>query len=208
MPVTLNAIQKPRTPGELMAYVEQIWEEARVNKNERDTGNLRTGLYKQFFDEIVPLAKFAIHAYQVDDTITPFIGSQGFDAEVRDTKGKLIERVEIASPIDGKAVAELGQRLASQGRIGFRIVDPVVELKKEFSAIFPTILGSAHKKSRKDYTDCSLVFNIALTPAITQFEGRQEELISCIKAQLASINFKAKRVFVLLPSGDVDQVNT
>lgn len=207
MQIEIDHIQKPRTPGELMAYVEQIRNVAQANKDERNAGNLKDGYYKQFFNEIVPLSKFAIHAYRVDDIITPVMGSQGFDAEVRNSKGKLVERVEIANCIDGEAVAAIGRRLVAHGRIDFQIVDPSAELEKEVHSLLPIIKRTAKQKSKKDYFDCTLVFNIAMTPVVVALEVFQEVLTNLIKAQLSKINFQARRVFVLLPSGAIARVD-
>ena len=203
MPLSRDEIQLPRSPRELTAFVEQVRATAASNEEERKAGHLRIGYYKEFFDEVVPLAKFAANAYPGDHTVTPIMGSQGYDAEVRDTSGTLVDRVEIANPIDGRVVAQAGRELAALGIGGLRITDPGEEVEE----LIPIIARTAAKKAAKDYSDCTLVFNLAACPPFSGFEERHEAQIARIRVALAEAGFKAKRVFVLLPSGAVERID-
>jgi hypothetical protein len=203
MPLSRDQIQKPRSPGELTAFVEQVLATVNANKEERKAGQLRVGYFKEFFDEIVPLAKFAAATYPKNYSITPIMGSQGYDAEVRDITGTLVERVEIANPIDGQAVARTGRELAELGRGGFRVGNPNADLEE----LLPFVASTAKNKAAKDYSDCTVVFNITAAPPFLGSEAHHEVLIGRIKGKLTEVGFKAKRVFVILPSGVVCRVD-
>jgi hypothetical protein len=203
MTLSSEEIQQPRSPSELVAFVEAVRVRATEDTETRTAGHLRIGNYKQFFDEIVPLARFAQHAYPADHTIKPILGNQGYDAEVRDARGKLVDRIEIANPIDGKSIAETGLELVQHGIGGFRLGDPGDEVED----LIPIIARTAAKKAIKDYSDATVVFNVSGFPPFQGFEARHEEQIARIRQTLADAGFKAKRVFVLLPSGSVERID-
>lgn len=202
MPLSHDEIQQPRSPSALAAFVEQVRATAAANDEERKAGHLRIGYYKEFFDEVVPLAKFAAYAYPEDHTVTPIMGSQGYDAEVRDTNGTLVDHVEIANPIDGRVVAQTGRELAEFGIGGFRVDDPGEDVEE----LIPIIARTAAKKAAKDYSDCTVVFNVSACPPFSGFEERHDNQVARIRRTLAEAGFRAKRVFVMLPSGAVERV--
>lgn len=203
MPPSREDIQQPRSPSQLVAFVESIRAKADVDAEERTSGHLRSGYYKEFFDEVVPLAKFAVCAYPEDHTVQPILGNQGYDAEVRDVHGKVVDRVEIANPIDGKAVAETGQELVEFGIGGFRVGDPGDDVEE----LIPIIARTAAKKAVKDYSDATVVFNVSGFPPFKGFEARYKEQIGRIRQTLSDAGFRAKRVFVMLPSGAVERID-
>lgn len=204
MPLSRVEIQQPRSPRELTAFVEQVRATAAASDEERKAGHLRNGYYKEFFDEVVPLAKFAAYAYPEDHTVTPILGSQGYDAEVRDANGTLVDYIEIANPIDGRTVAQTGRELAEFGIGGLRVDDPGADVEE----LIPIIARTAAKKAAKDYSDCTVVFNVSANPPFSGFEGRHQDQVARIRSTLAEAGFKARRVFVMLPSGAIERVDT
>ncbi|WP_395791907.1 hypothetical protein [Aquimonas sp.] len=203
MPLSPEEIQQPRTPQELLAFVESVRERAKTDDELRTAGHLRRGYLKEFFDEIVPLAKFAAAVYPESCKVSPVLGNQGFDAEVHDAEGRLLERVEIANPIDGSARASIGRELAESGIGGLRVGDP----GDDFEELIPIIERTASKKALKDYSDAVVVFNVSACPAFKGFEARQEEQAERVRSTLSSMGFRAKRVFIMFPSGGVDRVD-
>jgi hypothetical protein len=203
--LTLSAeeIQQPRTPGELLAFVESVRARADDDKEFRSAGHFRHGYFKVFFDEIVPLSRFAERIYPADYTVCPILGNQGYDAEVRDSQGKLVDRVEIANPVDGRAITIAGQQLVEHGITDVQVGDPGDDLE----AMIPIILHTATKKAIKDYSDATVVFNVTACPAFKGFEGRHEEQIFRIRSALSAAGFLAKHVFVMLPSGAVERID-
>lgn len=203
MPLTSDELQQSRTPRELLAFVESVRERAKSDEELRIAGHRRTGYLKEYFDEIEPLARFAAAIYHDDHTIHPVLGNQGFDAEVLDAKGCHVEFIEIANPIDGQLRAKTGRELAELGVGGFRVGEPGDDLDE----LIPIIERTATKKAIKDYSDASVVFNVSALPSFEGFEDRHEEQVTRIRSVLAKAGFHAKRVFVMLPSGKVVQID-
>lgn len=203
MPLSQDDLEQPRTPRELQAFVESVRERARTDADLRMAGHLRTGYLKEYFDEIEPLARFAAAYYPDNYTVCPVLGNQGFDAEVFDAEGRLVERVEIANPIDGQSIAEAGRELAKRGVGGLCVGEPGDDLEE----LMPIIARTASKKAIKDYSDATVVFNVSTYPSFEGFEERHEEQVARIRSTLAQAGFRAKRVFVMLPSGLVEQLD-
>lgn len=145
------------------------------------------------------MARYAVAVYPENAMVRPVLGNQGYDAEVLDAEGVLIERIEIANPVDGQARAEVGRELAECGFGGLRVGEPGYDIEE----LIPIIERTATKKAVKDYSDATVVFNISALPAIQGFEERQEEQVARIRKILAKKDFRAKRVFLLLPSDKV-----
>ncbi|ANQ84339.1 hypothetical protein dqs_1285 [Azoarcus olearius] len=203
MPLSIQEIQVPRTPTELLAFVESVRERAKTDAELRRAGHLRTGHLKEFFDEVVPLSKFAVAVYPCDYKVCPILGNQGYDAEIHDERGHIFERVEIANPVDGRAIAETGRELAKHCIGGLRVGDPGDDLED----LIPIIERTALKKSVKDYSDATVVFNVSACPPFKGFERRHEEQLERISSALNAAGFRAKRVYVMLPTGEVERVD-
>lgn len=203
MVLSVEEIQQRRTPSELLAFVESVWERAKTDAELRTAGHLRNGYLKVFFDEVVPLSKFAAARYPSDYSVCPVIGNQGYDAEIYDERGHLFERVEIANPVDGYAIAKAGRDLAEDGIAGFRVGDPGDDLEDLISIIERTALN----KSIKDYSDSTVVFNVSAIPAFEGFESRHEEQLERIRRALASTEFCAKCVYVMFPAGRLERID-
>ena len=184
-------------------FVEAVRERARTDDELRMAGHLRRGYLKEFFDEIVPLSRFAAAVYPEDHRVTPVLGNQGFDAEVRDAEGRLVERVEIANPVDGQSIAAAGRELAKSGIGGLRVGDP----GDDFEDVIPIIERTASKKALIDYSDATVVFNVSALPAFNGFEIQHDEQVARVRSALAAAGFRAKRVFIMLPSGQVERVD-
>lgn len=202
MLLTREEIQQPRTPSELKAFVDSVWERAKTDNELQMAGHYRSGYLKEFFDEIVPLSRFADAVYPADYRISPVLGNQGFDAEVRNAEGLFIERVEIANPVNGSSMAEAREELVRFGIGGLRIGNPGDDLEE----LIPIIERTVSKKSRKDYSDSAVVFNISACPVFDGFEDRYREQEKRIKGSLVAAGLIAKRVFVMLPTGNVEEI--
>ena len=122
---------------------------------------------------------------------------------MRDKFGKLIDRIEIANPIDGKEVAATGRELVQHGIGGLRVEDPGDDLEE----LIPIITKTAQIKALKDYSDATVVFNLTCLPPFKGYETRHEEQINRIRIKLSEVGFKAKRVFIILPAGDVEGID-
>jgi len=73
--------------------------------------------------------------------------------------------------------------------------------------LIPIIARTAAKKAVKDYSDATVVFNVSGFPPFKGFEVRHKEQIGRIRQTLSDSGFRAKRVFVMLPSGAVERID-
>lgn len=196
-------IETPRSPSELAQFVERVRESVRLNPSEREAGMLRRGYYKEFLDEVVPLARFAVQTYPETYRVQPVLGNQGYDAIVRNADDQIVDKVEIANPIDGKATSSAAREVAEHGIGGLRIGDPGDETEDPI----PIIQRTAAKKAVKDYSDATVLFNVSALPPFKGFETRHEAQIERIRQALAAAGFKAKRVFILHPPERLERVD-
>ena len=203
MPLSREEIETPRSPSQLCAFVQRVMDEVRSDPVELASGNQRRGYYKEFLDEVVPLASFAVHAYDETHTIQPVLGNQGYDAIVRGSTGDIVDTVEIANPTDGAMVAADARLVAKNGIGAFRVGDPGDEIED----LIPIVERIATKKAVKDYSDATVVFNVSALSPFKGFEGRHQEQILRIRSTLVTAGFKAKRVFLLHPPGEVERVD-
>ena len=145
--------EQRRTPKRLCEFVEEFKEW--VNQNDLKNGVLRTGdKYKYFIDEIIPLSSYCITALDESFEILPVIGNQGYDAEVYQNNFHKFN-IEIAYPHDGFERARDARKSIETGIGDFKISGPT-SLQKQFD-IIRTVCQA---KSKKDYSDSVLFFNI------------------------------------------------
>lgn len=192
--ITPSEIELPRSPSALRNFVIQFREDVESNDSERHRGILKKGLYKQFLDEIVPLSLFVIKEYPEDFKVQPILGNQGYDALVFDGSGKEVDRIEITTPQDGAEKAIDARKVVNQGYGKMYMGKP----GHDFEALFPHVLATCQRKAQKDYGDCTLVVAISPNPPSQSFEALYEDQIAALVCQMAQINFKAKRVFLLV----------
>lgn len=165
-----------------------------VDNDERHLGLQKKGLHKEFLDELIPLSSFAILAYPNSYQVRPVLGNQGYDAIVVDENGNEMDRVEITAPHDGKAASDDAKLVVNRGYGMVSVGEP----GHDFEQLFGPVLETCCKKSLKDYSECSLVISIAPLPPFTGFEARYEQQIAAMVSEIAKIEFKAKRVFLLI----------
>lgn len=192
--ITASEIQQRRSPRALRDFVVQLKDAVRASKQELRSGILKSGLYKEFLDEIVPLSVFALQIYPEGYQVQPILGNQGYDALVFDDRGREVDRIEITSPHDGISEARDARLVVDRGIGEVHIGQP----GDEFDALVPYVLATCRKKAEKDYGDCTLVVAIESTTPIVSFHAKHEQQIALITAEMAQIKFKAKRVFLLL----------
>jgi hypothetical protein len=198
----LYDFEQRRTPKQLCDFVEAVKEW--VNQNELKNGILRTeGKYKYFVDEIIPLSRYCIATFDESFEILPVIGNQGYDAEVYQNNFHLFN-IEIVYPHDGIERARDAMKFIKTGIGGFKISKPTL-LHKQFDII----RAACESKSKKDYSDSVLLFNIK-TGAVHPDQEKSFDLVMGEVVQLINgFKFKAKRVAILFnPFGRVVELKT
>jgi hypothetical protein len=187
-------LQLRRTVSQLREYVLALKDSVPGDPAEFRRALLKTGLYKEFLDELVPLSRFALLAYPSDYSIQLVLGNQPYDAIVFDAAGGEVDRVEVTVPQDGEAAAQDGRLVVDRGFSSISIGSP----GDDFAALLPYVLRTCRAKSRKDYSGCTVVVAIEPMPPFEGFARAHEVLVRQLADEIRAINFRAKRVYLLV----------
>jgi hypothetical protein len=158
--------------------------------------------YKYFIDEVWPLAKFCKATLDNTYLVQPVQGNQGFDASVyRD--GEIEFNIEVAYPQNGAARAKETRAMINGGIPKLKIFSP-----KELELLLGNIESVCISKSKKDYSDCWLLFNV-VTGAVV--EERISEFVPSMNKVIDTIQkyqFTAKAIYVFFsPFDKVVKIN-
>ena len=89
---------------EVEQWVSSLLKKFHKNEDSKQYYFLKKGIVKEIVDELIPLSKYSMHAYNDASVFLKFYSGskQSFDAEFIDTNNNLIERVEVTMAIDGQ----------------------------------------------------------------------------------------------------------
>lgn len=198
-----HQLQQTRTVKKLSQFVVKTFVRVSLKRSELHRAHLRKGLYKDFQDEIVPLAAFCRLKYPKKYLIQYVIGNQAFDAKVFDAQKQLVEKIEMTFPQLGRDAADDSKLVVTRGFGETRIYRPGDNLR----SLLPVVARVAEKKSKKDYADCCLVFVISYLPPFACHTGLYQAHVDSIVRLLKQYSFKAKQVFLLdLPNKKLFEV--
>jgi len=192
--ISLEELQKRRSPADLRRFADGVQAAVRADPAEFERGMRKTGLYKEFLDEIRPLAWFAERQYLESFTVQPVLGNQGYDVIVYNASGQEHERLELTKPHDGGAAARDARFVLERGVGEFRVDNP----GDDFVNAIPRIVATCEEKAIKDYRDCTLVIVITPQRPYAGFEDRFERTLEQLVRHLSGIRFKAKRVLLFV----------
>ena len=194
--ITKEDIEIERTPNELRQFVTTIKSKINNCEQERHRGMLKEGIYKVFVDEIIPLSLFCMKIYPDNYKIFPKIGNQGYDAIVKDENGKIFEHLEITVPHEGLKAANDAKLTVERGfgETSTREYNSGSDLKDMFSII----MDVCEKKSKKDYSDCSLVIVIDFFPPFEEEKTKYAQLVKELEKKILKINFIVKKIYLLI----------
>lgn len=207
MLISKDEMQKRRTPQELLEYVEcaeKAVASLSATDSEFERAKRQQGDYKKFIKEIRPLSWFAVKQYPNTYTVQPELSNDGFDAIVFDDTGKEHERIEMTFPHDGQEVRLDAEDFLKTKRAKLRGFKP--ESGYGFDELLPFVERTCRNKARKDYSSCTIVVFVAVWPPLAGFEGQWECQLKKMTGCLSGIQFKAKRVFLLLGKDRVEQI--
>jgi len=82
--LTPAQLSKPRTPAALLEWVERKSKAFGTSQNAKAYARSRAKLPKKFWEEIRPLAHFAVRRFghRSDVRVTPNLGNENFDAAI------------------------------------------------------------------------------------------------------------------------------
>ena len=194
--ITKEDIETGRTPKELRQFVTT--KKLKVNncKQERHRAMRKKGIYKVFVEEIIPLSLFCIKIYPDNYKIFPKLGNQGYDAIVKDENGKIFEYVEITAPHDGRKAANVA-KLAVKNGIALNTLRDY-NSGSDLIDMFSIIMDVCEKKSKKDYSNCSLVIDIDFSPPIEEEKTIYVQLVKELEKKILEMKFNVKKIYLLI----------
>lgn len=188
-------IEIGRTPNELREFVTTIKSKINNCEEERHKGMLKKGIYKVFVDEIIPLSLFCMKIYPDNYKISPKLGNQGYDAIVKDENGKTFEYVEITTPYDGRKAANVA-KLAVKNGIALNTLRDY-NSGSDLEDMFLIIMDVCEKKSKKDYSNCSLVIVIDFSPPEEEEKAVYKQLLEGLEKKILEMGFHVKKIYLL-----------
>jgi len=162
---------------------------------------LKKGIYKVFVDEIIPLSLFCMKIYPDNYKISPKLGNQGYDAIVKDENGKIFEYVEITAPHDGRKAANVA-KLAVKNSIALNTLRDY-NSGSDLIDMFSIIIDVCKKKSKKDYSNCSLVIDIDFSPPFEEEKTIYVQLLKKLEKKILEMKFNVKEIYLLIISLDM-----
>jgi len=203
--ITKEDIEIERTPNELRQFVTTIKSKINNCEQERHRGMLKKGIYKVFVDEIIPLSLFCMKIYPDNYKISPKLGNQGYDAIVKDENGKIFEYVEITGPHDGRKAANVAKLAVKNGIALDALRD--YNSGSDLIDMFLIIMDVCEKKSKKDYSNCSLVIDIDFSPPFEEEKTIYVQSIKELEKKILKMKFNAKKIYLLIvPLGMVKKI--
>ena len=128
--------------------------------------------------------------------IFPKLGNQGYDAIVKNENGEIFEDLEITVPHDGLKAANDAKLTVERGfgETFTRDYNSGSDLKNMFSII----MDVCEKKSKKDYSDCSLVIVIDFPPPFEEEKIKYAQLVKELEEKILKMKFNVKKIYLLI----------
>ena len=193
--ISREDIERRRTPAELCEFVATTRAQVEANHPELKVARKRTGLYKMFVDEVMPLALAAQHICAPDDRLLPVHGNQGYDAVVFDASGREKEKIEIAKPYDGKANADDVKLIEQRGYGAIKIRN----MGEGLAEIAALVIATARAKALKDYSDCTILIAALIDPPFDAELPEVQKAAELLCDDLKAFRYTARRVVLVVP---------
>ena len=203
--ITKEDIEIGRTPNELRQFVTTIKSKINNCKQERHRAMRKKGIYKVFVEEIIPLSLFCMKIYPDNYKIFPKLGNQGYDAIVKDENGKIFEYVEITGPHVGRKAKNVA-KLAVKNGIALNTLRDY-NSGSDLIDMFSIIMDVCEKKSKKDYSNCSLVIDIDFSPPFEEEKTIYVQSLKELEKKILKMKINAKKIYLLIvPLGMVKKI--
>lgn len=192
--LTLEEMQKPRSPKDLMKYFWSTYDSA--TPEERQLARLKKGLWKYFFHELSVLNIFANWKYPNNDVMVEYmISNQGYDAKI--LNGSYVEHIEITFPSLGEREKQEANEINLKG-CSF--------VKHDHAELIKRFIFTADRKSKKDYSypASSLLFALDMFLLPNTDSNR---VANAFIETLRKFQFKAKSVYLVLINTNQPDVN-
>jgi hypothetical protein len=191
--ISKHQLQQKRTVRKFSSFVPKVIRQVSAKQSERHLAHLKSGLYKEFIDEVIPLSQFCMYRYPKNYLVQYSCDNRPYDACVLTPGGQIVEKIEIAFPQLGHEQSKVNKKVVERGYAFDGWNSPGEAIAKLRIPFKKTGL----KKSKKNYPDTVLVFVADYLQMFKIHFGiglqRRDELVRILKA----FSFNAKEVFLL-----------
>ncbi|KUO53159.1 MAG: hypothetical protein APF76_03710 [Desulfitibacter sp. BRH_c19] len=190
----LKDIEKPRTVEEMNLYYKEIMDKVGSNTELIKLARLRKGLFKEFYEEFIPLYKFAKSEFGVSDNrYNVVIGNQKYDGIIQGPGGSI--KIEISKYHDGYLKNKSAKELNSRG-----VTEVIVgDVNDAFDTYIHRFLNCVLEKKSKNYIDTLILFVIdAGETWCYLFDFNKDLLIERLKQGIGQIFEGSSGVYLLV----------
>ncbi|MGI1822130.1 hypothetical protein ACRPK6_08035 [Exiguobacterium sp. TRN 1102] len=197
----LKDLSEYRTPTEMKSYFEEVIQALKDDRMALEISRLRIGKFKEFQEEFVPAYVFSLSPYfQKDAKAKIIIGNQNYDFVILHPNGTE-EKFEVSSYINGPREVEIAQALNEHGMWSPRLKS-YEQLKEQAATYIEETKKNMLKKSKKDYTHASLLFEVSTFEFSVIFHNEFDTSLLDLAKFMYDTPFKAKHVYLIIQNGD------
>lgn len=197
----LKDLSEYRTPTEMKNYFEEVIQVLKDDRMALKISRLRKGEFKEFQEEFVPAYVFSLSPYFPKDAKAKIIiGNQNYDFVILHPNGTE-EKFEVSSYINGPREVEIAQALNEQGMWISRLKG-YEQLKEQAATYIEETKKNMLKKSQKDYSHASLLFEVSTFEFSVIFHNEFDTSLQDLVRFLYDTPFKAKHVYLIVQNGD------
>jgi hypothetical protein len=196
----LKDIETPRTAKEMSSYYQEIIDTVGSNTELIKLSRLRKGLFKEFFEEFIPLCKFANSEFGIEGCkYNIVIGNQNYDGIIHEIAG--CRKIEISKYHDGYSQNNIAKELNVKGATEVTIGD----VDEDFKSYISYFINCITEKKRKNYIDTDFIFVIDASEIwLFIFDFNKDLLVEKIKQRIQQVFERESRVYLLIEKmGDV-----
>lgn len=192
-------IEKFRSPAEMEQYFQYVYDSVRTEKEYFNMALLKTGLFKEFLEEFIPLYYYSKSRFcQPQATMSIKLGNQGYDAIVKYEEET--EYFEFTSFLRGQEDYLDHQMMIERGYSDIRFDDNDTLSDRAYNYKLQ-IIKNLKKKHIKDYSGINLMVIVDTTQYFEVYNDDSAEFVNELKNDLAMMKFNCSKLLVLIYNG-------
>ena len=197
----LKDLSEYRTPTEMKSYFEEVIQALKDDRTALEISRLRIGKFKEFQEEFVPAYVFSLSPYFPKGAKAKvIIGNQNYDFVILHPNG-IEEKFEVSSYINGPREMEIAEELNETGVWNSRLKSRE-QLKEQAATYIEKTKKNMLKKSKKDYTHASLLFEVSTFEFSVIFHNEFDTSLLDLASFMYDTPFKAKHVYLMVQNGN------
>jgi hypothetical protein len=201
--MTNQDLEKPRTILEAIDYIREIRNKS--NSEEKKNIRIKQGVYRKYQQEYIPMFFYALSSYNIykNIKISANTNNDNFDGLILDENNEVIEKIEISFPIEGSREHEEAAQLNKDG-----VTNIYHFSTDEANKYLELVFLKAKEKSKKDYTNNTIVITLELWPYFSLDDIDDLVKIYNLRDRLKKLSYHAKKVVLFIPPHNSSEIKT